>query len=82
MTPAIRPSDSADPSNRFLSVFRWRSNKSARKRAHEDHAWVEQKIGEKWGGVNEKGNLVPRTFTLTWGWGKGPGNEVVRRGRS
>ena len=26
-------------------------------------------------------NLVPRTFTLTWGWGpsqgKGPGNEVA-----
>ena len=58
MTPAIRLSDSADPSSRFLSFSRWRSNKSARKRVREEHAWDEQKIGEKWGGAKEKGEGV------------------------
>ena len=60
MTPAIRLSDSADPSSRFLSFFRWRSNKPARKRAREEQAWDGQKTGEKWGGVNEKGEGVER----------------------
>ena len=27
-------------------------------------------------------NLVPRVFSLAWGWGKDPGNEVGRRSQT
>ena len=42
-------------SNRFLSFSRRRSNKRAKKRGAEEHAWDEQKIREKWGGGDREG---------------------------
>ena len=42
-------------SSRFLFFSRRRSNRRAK-----EHAWGEQKLGEKWGGVSEKGEGVGR----------------------
>ena len=42
-------------SGRFLSFSRRRLNNRAKKRASEEHAWGQQKIGEKRGGGEQEG---------------------------
>ena len=45
-------------SSRFLSFpsgDRTRERKSGRGKQHMEHAWREQKIGEKWGGGEREG---------------------------